>query len=111
MIETDNIRGYNDLILLSILLEEDSYGYSISKKIKIMTDGMYVIKETTLYSAFNRLKKLGFIDSYNGNETRGRARTYYKITDEGEKFYYKSCREWKDTKRVVNKFVKEENND
>ncbi|MFV0425197.1 MAG: PadR family transcriptional regulator [Bacilli bacterium] len=111
MIETDNIRGYNDLILLSLLLDDDSYGYSISKQIKELTYGMYIIKETTLYSAFNRLKKLGYIESYNGSETRGRARTYYKITEKGKEFYYKCCREWKDTKKVVNKFIREENND
>ncbi len=106
MLDTDNIRGYNDLIILSLLLKNPSYGYSISKQIKEETKGMYIIKETTLYSGFNRLQKLGFIESYSGEETKGRARTYYKITKEGELFYKKLCDEWKETKKVINIFVK-----
>ncbi len=105
MLNTDNIRGYNDLILLSILYEGPSYGYSISKQIKEMTNGAYLIKETTLYSAFNRLKKQGYIESFEGEETRGRPRTYFRITDKGKEYYLDSCREWKETKKVVNKFA------
>lgn len=76
MISSDIIRGYNDSIILSILLEGPSYGYEISKKIRAITDEEYVIKETTLYSAFNRLEKNGYIISFPGNETMGKKRTY-----------------------------------
>lgn len=44
----------------------------ISKKIKEQSNQKYIIKETTLYSAFNRLKKNGYITSYPGNETFGK---------------------------------------
>ncbi|EAC9291066.1 PadR family transcriptional regulator, partial [Listeria monocytogenes] len=66
MISSDGIRGYNDAIILSILSKEDSYGYEISKRIREGTDAVYVIKETTLYSAFTRLEKQGLIRSYPG---------------------------------------------
>lgn len=108
MVNSDNIRGYNDLIILSILLEGPSYGYSISKQIKEITTDMYTIKETTLYSAFNRLKRLGYIDSFDGEVTRGRARVYFRITKSGRDFYTKCCNEWVDTKKVVNLFIKED---
>lgn len=57
MISSDVMRGFNSLILLSILMKEDSYGYKISNTIKEITNDKYVMKETTLYSAFNRLEK------------------------------------------------------
>ena len=72
MISSDIIRGYNDSIILSILIDGDSYGYEISKKIRTITDEKYVIKETTLYSAFSRLTKKGYIVSYPGAETFGK---------------------------------------
>jgi len=50
VISSDVIRGYVDTIILSLLIEGDSYGYEISKNIRIKTDELYVIKETTLYS-------------------------------------------------------------
>lgn len=108
MISSDVIRGYNDTIILFLLLDGPSYGYEISKQIKSITNDKYIIKETTLYSAFNRLEKNSFITSFPGNETFGKKRTYYRITDEGKAYYKDKCKEWALIKDVVNKFIKEE---
>ena len=105
MISSDIIRGYNDSIILSILIDGDSYGYEISKKIRKITDEKYIIKETTLYSAFTRLSKKGYIIAYPGEETFGKKRTYYKITSEGLAFYLEKEKEWEVTKEVVDKFL------
>lgn len=107
MISSDIIRGYNDTIILSLLLDGPSYGYEISKQIKSITNEEYIIKETTLYSAFSRLEKNNFITSFPGNETNEKKRTYYKITKTGIEYYKEKCNEWKLTKTVINKFVKE----
>lgn len=104
MISSDGIRGYNDMIILCLIYEEPSYGYEISREIKKRTDGDYIIKETTLYSAFTRLEKNGYIESFFGSETNGRQRTYYRITDSGKDYYEEKCKEWELTKEVVEKF-------
>ena len=44
-ISSDVIRGYNDTIILYILLDEPSYGYEISKKIRALSEDKYIIKE------------------------------------------------------------------
>ncbi|WP_343207909.1 PadR family transcriptional regulator [Anaerolentibacter hominis] len=108
MISSDVIRGYNDTIILCILSEGDSYGYEISKEIKERSRDKYIIKETTLYSSFNRLEKNGYIESYYGNETFGKRRTYYRITDAGRGYYKEKCDEWKLTKEVISVFIKGE---
>ena len=59
-ISSDVIRGYNDIMILYILKKEPSYGYEISKTIRQMTQDKYMIKETTLYSAFTRMEKNGW---------------------------------------------------
>lgn len=56
-ISSDIIRGYNDTIILYLLLDKPSYGYEISKQIKALSDEKYIMKETTLYSAFTRMEK------------------------------------------------------
>ncbi|MCR5581272.1 MAG: PadR family transcriptional regulator [Pseudobutyrivibrio sp.] len=107
-ISSDVIRGYNDTMILSILLKEPSYGYEISKEIKTITDGKYIIKETTLYSAFNRMEKNGYIESFVANpdaEGNGKKRTYYRITDAGRDYYLTKCEEWELTKDVVEQFI------
>lgn len=106
MISSDIIRGYNDTIILHLLLEHDSYGYEISKTIEARSEGIYSIKETTLYSAFTRLENNGYIASYYGDETFGKRRKYYKITDKGGGYYDEKCKEWRETKEVINQFTK-----
>ncbi|HEY5583219.1 MAG TPA: PadR family transcriptional regulator [Ruminiclostridium sp.] len=108
MISSDVIRGYNDTIILFMLLDSESYGYEISKNIKERSDEKYIMKETTLYSTFNRLENNGFIKSFYKDETFGKRRTYYRITSAGLSYYKEKCEEWKLTKDVINRFIKEE---
>lgn len=104
-ISSDVIRGYNDTMILYLLRQGPSYGYEISKRIKELSDGKYIIKETTLYSAFTRMESKGFITSYSGESETGKKRTYYSITDPGEQFYRERVAEWNLTKDVIEKFI------
>lgn len=106
MLSSDIMRGYNDTIILNLLLENDSYGYEISRNIQEKSGGAYTMRETTLYSAFNRLERLGYVSSYQGTETFGRKRTYYSITDTGRQFYQKKCEEWYVLQQVMQSFIK-----
>ena len=107
-ISSDVIRGYNDTIILYFLKKEPSYGYEISKSIKELSNGKYVIKETTLYSAFTRLEKNGYVTSYSKESENGKKRTYYEITKEGRKYYKEKCDEWQLTKDVIDLFIEGE---
>lgn len=70
-ITSDILRGHTEAIILSHLLEQDSYGYQINKDIMKKTDNRYELKEATLYSAFRRLEQSGYIRTYWGDETVG----------------------------------------
>ena len=109
VISSDVIRGYNDTMILYLLLENPSYGYEISRQIKNLTEEKYIIKETTLYSAFTRLENNGFITSFSQASDNGKQRTYYRITDKGREYYQEKSKEWDLTKEVVEKFIKKEN--
>ena len=105
-ISSDVIRGYNDTMILYLLLDRPSYGYEISKQIRQLSGEKYIIKETTLYSAFTRLAKNGYIESFRDEDLeKGKRRTYYRITPEGKSYYQEKCREWRLTKEVVEHFV------
>lgn len=108
-ISSDVIRGYNDTMILYLLWDAPSYGYEISKKIKSLSEEKYVIKETTLYSAFTRLEKNGFVESFSDSAAiNGKHRTYYRITQQGRQYYRDKCEEWTLTKEVVEKFIKQD---
>ena len=105
-ISSDVIRGYNDTIILCLLMKGPSYGYEISKQIRTISEEKYVIKETTLYSAFTRMEKNGYIESfYDDNNATGKRRTYYRITDAGRAYYHTKREEWNLTQEVVSKFI------
>ena len=105
-ISSDVIRGCNDTIILCLLLDGPSYGYEISKQIKTLSEEKYIIKETTLYSAFTRMEKNGYIESFSDQHAaNGKRRTYYRITDLGRQYYNEKREEWFLTKEVVDKFT------
>lgn len=105
-ISSDVIRGYNDTMILRILLDAPSYGYEISKEITRRSDGKYRIKETTLYSAFTRLERNGLTESFSDvGKENGKRRTYYRLTEAGRHYYREKCEEWQLTKDVVEQFV------
>ena len=106
-ISSDIIRGYNDLILLYLLLDGPSYAYEVSKQIKTLTEDKYIIKQTTLYSAFTRLEKNGFVISFDQYADNGKRRTYYRITDQGRRYYYDKVNEWELIKDIVEHFIRE----
>lgn len=106
MISSDVIRGYTDIIILYLLMDEPGYGYEISRKISDRSQGLYTMKETTLYSAFNRLENNGFLRSFAGTETGGKTRTYYELTPQGRAHYQLKKDEWMITKKVVDQFIK-----
>lgn len=100
-ITSDILRGHTEAIILSHLLEQDSYGYQINKDIMKKTDNRYELKEATLYSAFRRLEQAGCIRTYWGDETTGARRRYYAITDVGRQAYVSYKQEWEDAKEMI----------
>ncbi len=104
---SDLIRGHTETIILANLLQGDSYGYEINKRIQGLTDNLYELKEATLYSAFKRLEMAGLIKSYWGDKESGARRRYYSITDEGKSVYWQSKVDWEQAKQLIDGLIKE----
>ena len=101
-ISADTLRGYTDTIILTQLMNRDSYGYEINKNVQARTNGQFELKEATLYTAFKRLEKEGLITSYWGDEGSGARRRYYTITEEGKKVWAERTDEWLSTRNLLN---------
>lgn len=99
------LKGTIDILILSVLLEKDNYGYEISKTIKEKSDNLFEILEATMYLALKRLEKQKAIEGYWGDETGGGRRRYFKITDFGKEQLDKSISDWKQTVQLVDKFI------
>lgn len=105
MISADAIRGYVDLMILSLLKEGPSYAYELAQRITAISGDDYSIKQTTLYSAVKRLESSGLVSSTPGLSPSGKARTYYLMTDAGLAQLAAKVAEWRETKAVVDRFI------
>ncbi len=105
MVSSDLLRGVNDIMILGLLRAGASYGYALSRRIREETDGGYEMKETTLYSALTRLEKGGRVESFFGEESFGKRRTYYRLTDAGEAYYRELCAQWQRAQAFVWPFI------
>ena len=71
-------RGILDVCVLSVIRNEDSYGYKIIKDLKpILT-----LSESTLYTILKRLEE-GKLLVVRSTLYEGRLRKYYHITERG----------------------------
>jgi len=104
-ISSDLIRGHIDTIVLGLLSAQDRYGYEIGKEVALLSDGEYVLKEPTLYSAFRRMEAAGLISSYWGGESQGGRRKYYHISHEGRKTYERNLEDWKRARTLIDRLV------
>jgi len=104
-ITADILRGHTDTIILAQLIQGDSYGYEINKAVRKQTDGLYELKEATLYTAFRRLEENGCIRSYWGDANAGARRRYYAITDQGRRCYASLLRDWEQARSLIDTLV------
>ncbi len=78
------MKGSIDLLLMSLIVQRDLYGYEIIQILKQLSDETYEMSEGTLYAALKRLEKKEWLTSYWHATESGR-RKYYHITDTGKK--------------------------
>lgn len=99
------LKGTIDLLILSVLKEEDNYGYQISKTITEKSNATFEIQEATLYLALKRLEKQECIEAYWGEKTHGGKRKYYHITEQGIIQLDSMKRDFKSLSEVVQRFM------
>ncbi|MBF0698194.1 PadR family transcriptional regulator [Actinomyces bowdenii] len=105
MISADAIRGYVDLIVLSLLHQRSSYAYELAKTITQESAGQYTLKQTTLYTALKRLEAAGLVDSFPDVSASGKPRTYYRLTGPGAAHLSAKLQEWELTKALIDHFT------
>lgn len=98
------VKGSLDIIVLSVLNEEDLYGYEIAKQIKERSNELFTMGEGTLYPLLHKLAKAQYLKPY-WKEVDGRRRKYYSVTRSGKKALASKVEEWKSFSDAVNAIV------
>lgn len=89
-------KGVLEILILKLLSMRNMYGYQLIQQLDRGSNGIFSLKEGTLYPVLYRLEDSSFIESYweQGNEKRGVPRKYYKITRKGLKEFEKMVNEF-----------------
>lgn len=87
-------------LLLSILLDGETYGYRIIKQMKNLSNGKLEWSFGMLYPVLHRLEKEGFIKSKWKTSEKGRFRKYYRLTDAGRRELEREKNQWLTVNKV-----------
>lgn len=97
------LKGVLAVLLLSLLAEDDGYGYGIV--IRLRRAGFSDVAEGTVYPALTRLEQAGSLRSYLLRSTAGPARKYYSTTDAGHAELVARRRSWTDLVASVDNVI------
>lgn len=107
MAKNTNFLFKLDLLILSILLDGDCYGYEMTKLISSKTNNLIIPKTGTMYPVLYDLLNNKYISSYE--EYIGtKARVYYQIEEDGKTYLYKILKDYKDLVSAINTIVDKE---
>ena len=100
-------KGTTAMLVLSVLSEREMYGYEITGVISGRSEGVFEMKEGTLYPILHSLEKEGMLTSYRAESAQGRERRYYKITPTGLMHLKLKRSEWSTYSEAVERVMEE----
>ncbi len=99
---SDLLQGTLDMLVLKALLLEPMHGWAITERIEQWAERVLQLGQGTLYPAFYRLERQGFIRSeWRVTENNRRAR-YDSLTRTGRRQFSDELAHWRRTSRAVN---------
>ena len=81
----DLLPGTLDLLILRILQGHTLHGYAIAQRLKLLSEDVLQVGESSLYPALQRLLLNGYLDGEWGPSENNRRARFYTITRAGRK--------------------------
>lgn len=86
---------HTELLVLSLLAQEDMYGYQMIAELARQSDHTFEMKEGTLYPVLHTLEHGGAVSSYRAAATAGKERKYYHLTKKGLELLQEERDQWR----------------
>ena len=96
---------HTQLLVLSLLANEDMYGYQMILELARRSDHTFEMKEGTLYPVLHGLEKDGLVEAYQQEAPTGRMRKYYHLTRKGELMLRQETERWRSYQRSIDAVV------
>jgi PadR family transcriptional regulator, regulatory protein PadR len=88
------VQGTLDMLILKTLALQPMHGYGVGLRIEQISKGVFQVNAGSLFPAFRRLERQGWIrGEWRATENNRRAK-YYMLTEAGRKKLKSEAREW-----------------
>ena len=99
-------RGVMSLLILSLLDQEDMYGYQMIEELSRRSERAFALKTGTLYPLLHSLEEKELIISYEKDEYAARPRRYYHLERKGQHLLREKEVEWATFTTAVDRVLK-----
>lgn len=93
-VSKEMLKGSTGTLILTLLLDKPQYGYELIKELEQRSEGVFSLKEGTLYPILHAMESERWVESY-WVEVEGRKRKYYRILKEGAEKLKEKQSEWR----------------
>ena len=93
-IDKDLVAASATPLVLGMLMEGESYGYAILKRVNELSGGHMQWTDGMLYPLLHRLERLEYLSAVWRTAEGGRKRKHYAITDAGRDYLAERRQQW-----------------
>src|SRR5690242_18908035 len=90
----DLLQGTLDLLILRALNGCELHGLGISRRVGLMTGGIFEVKPGSLFPALHRMEGNGWLASSWGQSENNRRAKFYKLTRAGTRQLQSETADW-----------------
>ena len=102
-------KGVLEMLVLELVCQSPTYGYELLTRLKKKSNGLFALKEGTLYPILYRLEDDGMIQSsWSKGEGRTAPKKMYSATEAGRAYHLRQQEVWKNFTGTVNGFGEEQ---
>lgn len=103
-------KGVLELLVLEMVCKGPTYGYELLTRLKHRSDGLFTLKEGTLYPILYRLEDDGMIKAqWSAQEGRTAPKKMYTATGKGQQELERRRNVWHDFSGTVDLMLREDN--
>jgi len=99
-------RGALTLAVLAAILDGESYGYNIMKRLNREEYDNLQVEPSTIYPLLRRLEQRGMLEA-EWSEAEGKRKRLYFLTKQGKEMLRKMSKTWLDLTEQLTRLLKE----
>jgi PadR family transcriptional regulator len=107
-LNTDLIQGTLDMLILKALSLEPMHGFGIARRIEQVSRGVFKVNPGSLLTGFQRLERVGWLDSEWRQTENSRRAKFYSLTRSGRKQLEVETANWNRRASAIARLLKAE---